>query len=1129
MKNSVLVERIEELACRYVDNAWGCSQERYLSIEYIMVSFMKYADPDFMTEEVFNKLSTTNKEEVLELRKLFESKRIHFSRDQRERLRSKLNKPNKNSEQRKMEVKLFAEKKAQQEGMGILTAKFYLNAIFSNPSEILIENIPELQDESKFGNLFELSREKKQLRSRLLNEIFGQDEAVDAFVEGYASSKFLKAGSNNARPKGIFIFAGPPGVGKTFLAETASQMLGLPAKRFDMSEYTDPQSACMTLIGLGKEWKGSQEGELTSFVDKCNAGGQDCFLIFDEIEKAHLNVIHLFLQILDAGHLRDQNNRKKVSFANTYIVFTTNAGCSLYDSGRRVSKGIEKANIIDALRNDVNPVTHKKYFPEAILSRFESGYPIMFRHLSAMDLVSIGKKEMNKCGKLFQNSYGPEVYIDDTVPFLLLLKKGGECDARVFRAECEKFVYNQLFSLVDSADEEMLASAIKKTNRIRFVVDRETYQSVIDNTCENDTNSIMLISEDLERLADMERAMTELEDMFDEKSALLPLNSYTEAKKGLQKGVVYPSIIVADLPKTESLSAKFNLNAPLKASSYSVFLDFLDYVSVEMPETIVYVLLDQNYYAYTNMISELLNNGVKDVVHCVEVDDVFLKNISKIMKRDLVTNQLQASAYRYAREKKALAFSVSPNEVRGEIVIRITNFKVTTVTSCSDKNSMVSEERMPTVTFEDYIGAETIKAEMREFIEFLKNPRKYKAAGGEQPKGILLYGPPGTGKTFFAKALAHEARVPFFAANGSSFITKYQGSGPQAIRDLFETARKYSPAIIFIDEIDGFAKRRTGSENLKAEEETLNMLLSEIDGFEEDFKRPVFLIAATNYSIDSHSSTSLDPALVRRFTRAIYVDLPNQSDRKKYFISRLQEYNCILSEEFLETIAKRSVGMNYGDIKNVVDKAVRDAKRTNTLITEEIFNEALETIKFGEKKNWGVENLERVAWHEAGHAYISWKCGQTPEYITITARGDFGGYVMPASTEDKPSWTKADILNRVKVCLAGRAAEIVRYGKEEGLSTGPSGDIQKAGQLLMQYVCAYGMDEKLGVIFVRDLDNPPIEIRNRVDELMMELLNSVLDELLQEKEKMMLFVDTLLMRNNLTGYEINEILKEVDK
>ena len=392
-----------------------------------------------------------------------------------------------------------------------------------------------------------------------------------------------------------------------------------------------------------------------------------------------------------------------------------------------------------------------------------------------------------------------------------------------------------------------------------------------------------------------------------------------------------------------------------------------------------------------------------------------------------------------------------------------------------------------------------------------------------------MYGPPGTGKTFFAKALAHEARVPFFAANGSSFITKYQGSGPQAIRDLFETARKYSPAIIFIDEIDGFAKRRTGSENLKAEEETLNMLLSEIDGFEEDFKRPVFLIAATNYSIDSHSSTSLDPALVRRFTRAIYVDLPNQSDRKKYFISRLQEYNCILSEEFLETIAKRSVGMNYGDIKNVVDKAVRDAKRTNTLITEEIFNEALETIKFGEKKNWGVENLERVAWHEAGHAYISWKCGQTPEYITITARGDFGGYVMPASTEDKPSWTKADILNRVKVCLAGRAAEIVRYGKEEGLSTGPSGDIQKAGQLLMQYVCAYGMDEKLGVIFVRDLDNPPIEIRNRVDELMMELLNSVLDELLQEKEKMMLFVDTLLMRNNLTGYEINEILKEVDK
>jgi ATP-dependent Zn protease len=257
------------------------------------------------------------------------------------------------------------------------------------------------------------------------------------------------------------------------------------------------------------------------------------------------------------------------------------------------------------------------------------------------------------------------------------------------------------------------------------------------------------------------------------------------------------------------------------------------------------------------------------------------------------------------------------------------------------------------------------------------------------------------------------------------------------------------------------------------------------------------------------------------------VDLPNKDERLAYIRTKLKEHGCNVNELFLDTLAKRSVGMNYGNLNHVIDKAIREAKLQHTPITEQLLDDALETILFGEKKSWGVEYSERTAWHEAGHAYMNWKSGQTPEYITITARGNFGGYVMPASTEEKPMYTKKEILDQVKVCLAGRAAEILRYGWEDGLSTGAMQDLQQAGELITDYICSYSMDDQLGLVYLPNSGEIPAEIRNRIHELMTQMLKAVVEELRIERRKMEEFVNQLMRNNKLMSYEIHQILTEV--
>lgn len=380
----------------------------------------------------------------------------------------------------------------------------------------------------------------------------------------------------------------------------------------------------------------------------------------------------------------------------------------------------------------------------------------------------------------------------------------------------------------------------------------------------------------------------------------------------------------------------------------------------------------------------------------------------------------------------------------------------------SKANARTQPSNGPKITFADVAGAEEEKEEMSEIVDFMKNPRKYQELGAKIPRGVLLLGPPGTGKTLLAKAVAGEANVPFFSISGSDFVEMFVGVGASRVRDLFDQAKKHTPSIIFIDEIDAVGRQRgTGLGGGHDErEQTLNQLLVEMDGFTDN--QGVIVIAATN------RRDILDPALLRpgRFDRQITVGYPDIKGREA--ILRVHTKNKKLAPDIsLATIAKGTAGFTGADLANLVNEAALLAARNNRkAITQPDIEEATIKVVAGpEKKSKVVSGEEKrlTAFHEAGHAVCTFHCKtQDPVHqVSIIPRGMAGGYTMSLPEHDRSFRSKTQMEEEIIVLLGGRVAEKIVLDE---ISTGASNDIERATDLARSMITRYGFSEKLGPI-----------------------------------------------------------------
>ncbi|MHB0858585.1 MAG: ATP-dependent zinc metalloprotease FtsH [Anaerolineae bacterium] len=366
----------------------------------------------------------------------------------------------------------------------------------------------------------------------------------------------------------------------------------------------------------------------------------------------------------------------------------------------------------------------------------------------------------------------------------------------------------------------------------------------------------------------------------------------------------------------------------------------------------------------------------------------------------------------------------------------------------------------PTSTFDDVAGADEAKEELQEVVEFLKEPDKFTALGARIPKGVLLVGPPGTGKTLMARAVSGEAGVPFFSISGSEFVEMFVGVGASRVRDLFEQAKRNSPCIVFVDEIDAVGRQRGaglgGSHDER--EQTLNQILVEMDGFDTDTK--VIIIAATN------RPDILDPALLRpgRFDRRVVLDRPDRRGREAILAVHVRG-KPLAADVDLVTVAKQTPGFTGADIENLVNEAaILAARRNNRSINADEFQEAIERVIAGpERRSRLISEKEKrlIAYHEAGHALVQNKlehCDPVHK-ISIVARGMMGGFTRTLPDDDNTLYTKSKFDDELAGLLGGRIAEELVFGD---VSTGASNDLERATRMARAMVTEYAMAENLG-------------------------------------------------------------------
>ncbi len=917
--------------------------------------------------------------------------------------------------------------------------------------------------------------------------IEGQEYARQAITEYLFGLKYRE---NAKGAGGLLFFAGAPAVGKTIMAERIAKALKRPFYRADLSGYSDRESAVMDFAGINGSYKEAAPGVITEFVYNHPVS----VLLLDEAEKASPQVLLLLLQILERGEIEDKYHKKMVNFRDVLIIITSNAGRDIYDRelGKYIFSGTHPSVIVKSLQKETNPLTKTRVFSDALISRFTMGKMIMFNKLRPEIIHKILVSEIEGQIEYYSKLYKVKIDMDKKLlAELFMMNLGESADIRMLTQECREHFRKHLSRSVEEVMEQE------------------------ENT----------FFDKIEYHIDMTNASAEVKALMhhNNKSRVLVYGGEAQIESFRAHESDRVEFIYVD--KSLSLSKLFKLD--LSAAVLNVADDDDEFVPqlfdrlVDMNNIAVYTYrMDKagraKFLYYTDHGStECYSPRISSLSM-----DAWLGRILQGMDLCYVTEQL-FRANQVIRYETTYRYDPAAELVK----IKLSGMRVETHMDAGEADKFVTNRAIPDVSFDAIIGAEDAKKELRSCLKYLTNPRKYIREGRRIPRGIILSGEPGTGKTTLAKALAAEAKLPFIQKNATEFLQKYVGDGAKSIRELFASARRYAPAIIFIDEIDVIAKSRMSREaETHYTADLVNTFLSMMDGFNTQNEAPVFVMAATNFSLNKED-TKLDEAFLRRFDKKIHIDLPDFGDRKCFLERRLEAFlGRGVSAETVDSLAKRSVGWNLADLGLVVENAIRlsDENENGVLMTNEDLVEAFESFFDGKARQYDESELRQTAYHEAGHTLIAHEVlGKPPVYTTITARSHYGGYMYYAN-EEKGSFTKQELLDRICISLAGRAAEVLVYG-DDGITTGASGDLKKATELARSLICDYGMDSFAFLALNRNRTGDDDRIIERISRILEEQYERAQRIISERRSHLDALTEALMARNSLTETDMAEI------
>lgn len=918
-----------------------------------------------------------------------------------------------------------------------------------------------------------------------LSEVEGQAHVVEAIKEA------LFGVQQKQKSSGVlasFMFMGPPASGKSLISEKIAEALGIPYKRLDMSSYCT-KDASMDFSGLNASFKSSKPGDATEFV----YNNPYCVLVLDEIEKAHITILHQLYQILEQGEIEDLTMKKVVNFRNVILVLTSNLGASIYDGdiSNYNNSQVSQSTIIKALTSEINPQTGVPYLPSALVSRLSYGRIVLFNRLRPEHIHNIVKGAINKELAVYKERYRIEINVDvDELAKTFIFSLGENADIRALLQMARGFFETYFLRSVNSAKENnskkyfsRISCSFDKSNasdevqelffkvrKSRLAVFCDENEKVVFDGLDKDFVDVFYISEDF-KLKDILR---------------------TDAS----------AIIIGINEQNERLSKELFLEASLQ-----------DKIPIYIYSNNKIGKLPFLYYT---------DKGATDCYYPEKTDknfDAWLQDILNGINLTSITQEI-------FRANKILTYDVSINysEAKREILLLVTNYGIRSAMSASDSDKFVAARSIPDVKFDDIIGAKEAKSELMTVVKMLKNFKELKREGIRIPRGVLLEGKPGTGKTMLAKALAAECKMPFIEKNGSEFLQKHVGSGAEKMQELFATARRYAPSVIFIDEVDVFAGNRESMSGFRTDD-ILNAFLSEMDGFGDKSDTPVFVIVATNFSSD-RNDTKLDPAFLRRFDRSIVIDLPSFEERREFLTKSLKKLGRnVVSEKLISSLSKRSVGLSLADINLVIQNAIRKCYTGNGIevLTDEILKEAYENYVDGGVNEQKESDLKQTAIHEAGHCIVANILRLKPTYITIVGRKRYGGYVS-FSNEDESTYSKDFLLNKICCAYAGRVAEVREYGSS-GITTGIGQDIKTATHLAELMVAEYGMCDSDIMYYSVERRSADPEILGRIRDILKEQYSRAEQLVEQNYEKVKRLANVLLEKNSLDEEEIISVLE----
>lgn len=863
----------------------------------------------------------------------------------------------------------------------------------------------------------------QKIRTSLNDKVIGQESAVDSLCKGYLSSSI----EYQQGPRAIFTFVGPSGVGKTYLAQQLLEEIeqyertGYEFNLFNMENYADQRDG-MRLFGSGSQYTDSALGVLTHRV----RAKPRQILLFDEIEKAHSTVIQSLLSVLDSARAKDQTSQEDVDFSQCIIIFTTNLGQEI------ISNNIQHRtlSVIDILRNAINPSNDVSLSPEFI-NRLSKGYPIIFKPLKVNHLVKLTELELLNHARR-----------DESISF----KWHPKFASFVLKTLSPDINVRALKSQTIKLQSDILT---RSTRYFDDVIHQSVTFSIEEHLSDSRHSSKLLV------LDDDRRVFEALGNVTDD---VIRLCQHVDClAEALDEQL--PDALLIDLTMIESLG--------LSLSDFTA-----QYIKSKSMPLFTYRLVDSEATGLVYSTSHEVREHFEIGLYAQHPDDTSVDKemqLSEMLERIQYYLFVEHTLSRMIKRKEAIdySFDVQPN-AQGFLV----TFKQNATQQVIDGNDLTTSEyfkmTLPNVVLKDVIGLERAKKRIVDVLGWIKSPEKLSHLGVSVPSGFLFSGPTGTGKTLLAKAVAGESGLPFFAVSAAQLSSAYSGGTIENIKKLFSTARKYAPAIVFIDEIDAIAAKRSDNPLERSWERNgaVNALLTEMDGFTSS-NDGVFVMAATNHP------DMLDEAIVRpgRFDEIIQCDLPNSIARKRFF-ERFMTHHRLSSSKFnLVKLVSASRGMSSAEIEQVCREVVYESISKNLPITDELIRETIIRVSYGSpSENIVLSDAEklRTSYHEAGHLLASVLL--FPEldidFVTIEPRNYTLGFVATRPLYQYEGYSRATINKRLEVLLAGRTAERIFSGSDEHVSTGASNDISKATQLAMHAVYEAGLEPSIGPIDV---------------------------------------------------------------